>query len=254
MNLQQMRYMAAIADYGTMTGLGTFAETMTCHESSIVKVETSVPDEQLALIGCGITTGVGAALNTMLAHVETSLEARHRSEQQVRQFVADASHELRTPLTTIAGYTELARRRPEDENVRAALGKVEEESVRMTSLVEDMLLLARLDDGRPLDREPVDLTRLLVEAVDDSEPELTTLKLSCIADDAQGEQIEVIWDAEIGTSVIEDNSWAQVGRGAPDDERQHATAPGRAADPARRTGRGARPDRRAHGRHTRSDQ
>ena len=111
---------------------------------------------------------VGAALNTLLAHVETSLEARHRSEQQVRQFVADASHELRTPLTTIAGYTELARRRPDDDNVRTALGKVEEESARMTSLVEDMLLLARLDAGRPLDREPVDLTRLLVEAVDDA--------------------------------------------------------------------------------------
>ena len=111
---------------------------------------------------------VGAALNTLLAHVETSLEARHRSEQQVRQFVADASHELRTPLATIAGYTELARRRPDDDNVRTALGKVEEESARMTSLVEDMLLLARLDGGRPLDREPVDLTRLLVEAVDDA--------------------------------------------------------------------------------------
>ncbi len=111
---------------------------------------------------------VGAALNTLLAHVETSLEARHRSEQQVRQFVADASHELRTPLTTIAGYTELARRRPDDDNLRTALGKVEEESARMTALVEDMLLLARLDGGRPLDREPVDLTRLLVEAVDDA--------------------------------------------------------------------------------------
>ena len=95
---------------------------------------------------------VGAALNTLLAHVETSLEARHRSEQQVRQFVADASHELRTPLATIAGYTELARRRPDDDNVRTALGKVEEESARMTSLVEDMLLLARLDAGRPLER------------------------------------------------------------------------------------------------------
>jgi two-component system OmpR family sensor kinase len=111
---------------------------------------------------------VGAALNTLLAHVETSLEARHRSEQQVRQFVADASHELRTPLATIAGYTELARRRPDDDNVRTALGKVEEESGRMTSLVEDMLLLARLDAGRRLEREAVDLTRLLVEAVDDA--------------------------------------------------------------------------------------
>jgi two-component system OmpR family sensor kinase len=111
---------------------------------------------------------VGAALNTLLDHVETSLGARHRSEQQVRQFVADASHELRTPLATIAGYTELARRRPDDDNVRTALTKVEEESGRMTSLVEDMLLLARLDAGRGLGQEPVDLTRLLVEAVDDA--------------------------------------------------------------------------------------
>jgi len=111
---------------------------------------------------------VGAALNTLLDHVETSLDARHRSEQQVRQFVADASHELRTPLATIAGYSELARRRPDEDNVRAALGKVEEESGRMTALVEDMLLLARLDAGRGLHREPVDLTRLLVEAVDDA--------------------------------------------------------------------------------------
>ncbi|GAA2143224.1 HAMP domain-containing sensor histidine kinase [Nocardioides koreensis] len=109
---------------------------------------------------------VGAALNTLLVHVESSLEARHRSEQQVRQFVADASHELRTPLTTIAGYTELARRRPGDAGT--ALGKVEEESGRMTALVEDLLLLARLDAGRPLEREPVDLTRLLLEAVSDA--------------------------------------------------------------------------------------
>lgn len=112
---------------------------------------------------------VGAALNTLLAHVETSLDARHRSEQQVRQFVADASHELRTPLATIAGYTELARQRPGDaEVVATALDKVEDESGRMTSLVEDLLLLARLDAGRPLEQEPVDLTRLLVEAVSDA--------------------------------------------------------------------------------------
>ncbi|KRE97461.1 ATPase [Nocardioides sp. Soil774] len=109
---------------------------------------------------------VGSALNTMLDHVEGSLEQRHRSEQQVRQFVADASHELRTPLATIAGYTELARRRP--ETTGTALDKVETESARMTALVEDLLLLARLDAGRPLEREPVDLSRLLLEAVNDA--------------------------------------------------------------------------------------
>ncbi|WP_246060682.1 sensor histidine kinase [Nocardioides dongxiaopingii] len=112
---------------------------------------------------------VGAALNTLLAHVEGSLDARHASEQRVRQFVADASHELRTPLTTIAGYTELARRRPDDTAVAAtALTKVADESKRMTALVEDLLLLARLDSGRPLRRDPVDLTRLLLEAVADA--------------------------------------------------------------------------------------
>ena len=96
---------------------------------------------------------VGSALNAMLEHVEASLGARHRSEQQVRQFVADASHELRTPLTTIAGYTELARSRPDDKAAAdTALAKVEEESGRMTALVEDLLLLARLDSGRPLEQ------------------------------------------------------------------------------------------------------
>jgi len=109
---------------------------------------------------------VGSALNTLLDHVETSLAARHRSEQQVRQFVADASHELRTPLATIAGYTELARRQP--AATATALDKVESESARMTSLVEDLLLLARLDSGRPLADDPVDLTKLLLEAVGDA--------------------------------------------------------------------------------------
>ncbi|GAB4006508.1 sensor histidine kinase [Nocardioides ultimimeridianus] len=112
------------------------------------------------------TGQVGAALNTLLEHVESSLDARHRSEQQVRQFVADASHELRTPLTTIAGYTQLARRHP--EAVEVSLGKIDEESRRMTTLVEDLLLLARLDSGRPLEQAPVDLSRLLAEAVDDA--------------------------------------------------------------------------------------
>ncbi|MGB0101966.1 MAG: HAMP domain-containing sensor histidine kinase [Nocardioides sp.] len=112
---------------------------------------------------------VGSALNTLLDHVETSLSARHRSELQVRQFVADASHELRSPLATIAGYTELARRRPDDlETTATALDKVDQESRRMTALVEDLLLLARLDSGRPLERAPVDLTRLVVEAVSDA--------------------------------------------------------------------------------------
>ncbi len=111
----------------------------------------------------------GRRARGLLTHVGTSLEARRRSEEQVRRFVADASHELRTPLTTIAGYVELARRRPDDTDAtRTALAKVEEEAGRMTGLVEDLLLLARLDAGRPLARESVDVTRLLLEAVTDA--------------------------------------------------------------------------------------
>ena len=137
---------------------------------------------------------VGAALNSLLDHVETSLAERHRSEQQVRQFVADASHELRTPLTTIRGYTELAQQRP--ETVTTALGKVEEESLRMTALVEDLLLLARLDQGRPLARDSVDLTRVLLEAVDDArvvDPSRTwRLELPADADSGGVDGAEVI--------------------------------------------------------------
>lgn len=113
---------------------------------------------------------VGAAFNRMLGHVERSLAARHASETQVRQFVADASHELRTPLASIRGYAELVRRSPEEvpEPTRRALERVESESVRMTALVEDLLLLARLDAGRPLGQEDVDLATLVVDAVADA--------------------------------------------------------------------------------------
>ncbi len=112
---------------------------------------------------------VGSALNTLLEHVETSLTARHRSEHQVRQFVADASHELRTPLATIHGYAELSRRTPDDPAaLSSALTKVETETDRMSTLVDDLLLLARLDSGRPLQRAEVDVTRLLLESVGDA--------------------------------------------------------------------------------------
>jgi two-component system OmpR family sensor kinase len=110
---------------------------------------------------------VGGALNQLLGHVEEALDARHESEQQVRQFLADASHELRTPLSTIKGYAELSRRTGRDDPDQI-LAKVESEAGRMSTLVEDMLLLARLDAGREVDRRPVDLTRLLVEAVNDA--------------------------------------------------------------------------------------
>ncbi|HEX7307613.1 HAMP domain-containing sensor histidine kinase [Lentzea sp.] len=113
---------------------------------------------------------VGLALNKMLGHVDEALKARHDSETRVRQFVADASHELRTPLAAIRGYAELTRRTGEDlpPAVTHAMGRVESEAVRMTSLVEDLLLLARLDAGRPLESADVDLSRLVLDVVGDA--------------------------------------------------------------------------------------
>ena len=113
---------------------------------------------------------VGAALNHLLDHVGNALAVRHNSEMQVRQFVADASHELRTPLAAIRGYAELSRRsrQPVPDEIGHVLRRVESEAQRMTTLVEDLLLLARLDAGRPVARDPVDLTALVVDAVSDA--------------------------------------------------------------------------------------
>ena len=113
---------------------------------------------------------VGAAINRMLGHISSALTAREASEKKVRTFVADASHELRTPLASIRGYSELTRRGGHElpADVVHALARVESESIRMTSLVEDLLLLARLDDGRNLESRPVDLSRLLADAVSDA--------------------------------------------------------------------------------------
>ncbi len=113
---------------------------------------------------------VGAALNRLLEHVAAALSARQASENRVRQFVADASHELRTPLASIRGYSELTRRSghalPED--IATALSRIESESIRMTALVEELLLLARLDEGTELRAEPVDLVALVADSVADA--------------------------------------------------------------------------------------
>ena len=113
---------------------------------------------------------VGTALNGLLGHVATALAARQASETRVRQFVADASHELRTPLAAIRGYAELTRRTGDDlpGDIRYAMGRVESEATRMTGLVEDLLLLARLDAGRPVEQQPVDLTAVVIDAVSDA--------------------------------------------------------------------------------------
>ena len=113
---------------------------------------------------------LGLALNAMLAQIESAFAQSKASEQRLRRFIADASHELRTPLTSIRGYSEMLRRgaadSPTDSDV--ARRRIEEESVRMSTLVDDMLLIARLDQGRPLEMKPVDLQAIARDAVDDA--------------------------------------------------------------------------------------
>jgi len=113
---------------------------------------------------------VGSAFNRMLGHVEAALARRAASEARLRRFAADASHELRTPLAAIRGYAELARRHrgPVPGDIAHALARVESESARMSVLVDELLLLAQLDAGRPLAKEPVDLTRLAIDTTSDA--------------------------------------------------------------------------------------
>lgn len=114
---------------------------------------------------------LGASLNVMLGTIEHSFNEQVASENRLRQFLADASHELRTPVTSIRGYAELFRRgaaeRPDD--LALAMRRIEDESVRMGSLVDDLLLLARLDQGRPLEQTPVDLAVIAADGVADAE-------------------------------------------------------------------------------------
>ena len=113
---------------------------------------------------------VGQALNHMLHNVAGALTARQASEMKVRQFVADASHELRNPLAAIRGYAELTRRSRHEMPAEAAyaMSRVESEAERMSKLVEDLLLLARLDSGPALDIGPTDLTEIVIAAVSDA--------------------------------------------------------------------------------------
>lgn len=120
---------------------------------------------------------VGASLNTLLDHVNTSLAARQKNEERMRRFVADASHELRTPLSSIRGYSELSLRALKQQGGEAAiegtttsLERIQAQSLRMTRLVEDLLLLARLDEGRELVYGTVDLTQLALEGLSDARP------------------------------------------------------------------------------------
>ncbi|MEU9987929.1 HAMP domain-containing sensor histidine kinase [Streptomyces sp. NPDC048045] len=113
---------------------------------------------------------VAAAFNRMLGHVEDALTKRHASEERLRRFAADASHELRTPVASVRGHAELALLHPGPvpAEVTRALERIAAESSRMGEMVDDLLLLARLDAGRPLESRPVDLTHLVLDAVTDA--------------------------------------------------------------------------------------
>lgn len=110
---------------------------------------------------------LSSSLNTMLGRIEESFAIRTESENKLRRFVADASHELRTPLTAIRGFAELHRQGavPDGEKTKELLGRIEKESVRMGTLVEDLLLLARLDQSRAIEFNPVDLAHVIEETV-----------------------------------------------------------------------------------------
>jgi two-component system OmpR family sensor kinase len=143
-------------------------KTMTVTASEIAAGNLS---ERVPEASPGTEAGeLGVALNQMLGRIEGAFDERTRSEARLRQFVADASHELRTPVTTIRGYAELYRAGGlhEEGELEEAMRRTEQEAVRMGSLVDDLLLLARLDTGRPLEREPVELVAIAQDAVRDA--------------------------------------------------------------------------------------
>jgi two-component system OmpR family sensor kinase len=134
--------------------------------SGDVRLADRVPDaDQHTEVG-----RVSVAMNHMLERVESALIERERGAARLRQFVADASHELRTPLAVVRSHSELLQRISPDlpEQVRQSLRRIDAEAGRMSSLVEDLLLLARLDAGQPLEHRPVDLSRLAMDAVTDA--------------------------------------------------------------------------------------
>jgi two-component system OmpR family sensor kinase len=129
---------------------------------------------------------LGLALNGMLGQIESAFRAREASERKLRRFVADASHELRTPLAAVRAYAELfgrgAAERPAD--LERSMAGITRESERMSLLVDDLLLLARLDEGRPLEREPVDLREVVADAVETARAVEPSRTIRCALEEA----------------------------------------------------------------------
>jgi two-component system, OmpR family, sensor kinase len=173
---------------------------------------------------------LGLALNAMLAQIEQAFARRQASEDALRRFLAQASHELRTPLASIRGYSELFRRGAKDrpEDLELAMRRIEQEAARMGVLVEELLLLARLDEGRPLERAPVDLARVAADAVADARITDPGRSISCdapvpvvvIGDDPRLRQVATNLvtnavrhagpNAGVWVSVRADGDWAEL--------------------------------------------
>jgi two-component system OmpR family sensor kinase len=149
---------------------------------------------------------LGLALNAMLAQIETAFRARESSERKLRRFVADASHELRTPLAAVRAYSELfsrgAAQRPAD--LERSMAGISRESERMSVLVEDLLLLARLDEGRPLESAPVELQEVVAESVETARALEPERSITCRLEDAT-----VLGDRDRLRQVV-DNLFANV--------------------------------------------
>jgi len=161
---------------------------------------------------------VSGAINRMLEEIESAFAQRDATEQRLRQFLADASHELRTPLTSIRGYAELFRRGADRDpgDLAKAMAAIEYEGERMSQLVEDLLLLARLDDARPLEHEPVSVAHVIDEAIDAAR---TVDSVRSYGFELRGDELVVEGDERRLRQVL-DNLLANV--------RQH-TPPGTAA-------------------------
>ncbi len=139
---------------------------------------------------------LGTALNDMMTQIQTSDAARAEGERRLRRFVADAAHELRTPLTSLRGYAELYRQGalPDSGAVDNAMGRIESEGSRMARLVDDLLLLARLDQDRGIERKPVDLASLCEDAVQDFRVVAPSHPITLTADDkvdVQGDRMRL---------------------------------------------------------------
>ncbi len=161
---------------------------------------------------------LGRALNGMLSQIEAAFRERTESELRLRRFVADASHELRTPLTSIRGYAELLRKGAvaDEEGRQRAAERIEGEAARMGRLVDDLLLLARLDQGRPIQMAPVDLGRLVEVAVEDSraaypEREITADCAPGVVVDGDADRLRQVVDNLVGNAAVHTPAGTSIG-------------------------------------------